>query len=57
MYVADTFHTDRGDQRFAVHHEQATVPPIWSLGTRGSGTNQFIKPWDLVFDPRGTVCS
>jgi DNA-binding beta-propeller fold protein YncE len=50
MYVADTFN----NRIEAINVSQctgSTVTPIWSVGTRGSGTDQFIKPWDLVFDP------
>jgi DNA-binding beta-propeller fold protein YncE len=52
MYVADTFN----NRVQAINVSQctgSTVTPIWSVGTRGSGTNQFIKPWDLVFDSTG----
>jgi DNA-binding beta-propeller fold protein YncE len=51
MYVADTFH----NRIVAIDvsnciTSKTTVPLIWDEGTRGSGTNQFIKPWDLVYD-------
>jgi DNA-binding beta-propeller fold protein YncE len=52
MFVADTFNM----RVQAINVSQctgSTVTPIWSVGTRGSGVNQFIKPWDLVFDPTG----
>jgi DNA-binding beta-propeller fold protein YncE len=50
MYVADTFN-NRVQAITVSTCTGSTVTPIWSVGTRGSGTNQFIKPWDLVFDP------
>jgi DNA-binding beta-propeller fold protein YncE len=52
MYVADTFN-NRVEAINVSTCTGTTVTPIWSVGTRGSGTNQFIKPWDLVFDPVG----
>jgi tripartite motif-containing protein 71 len=31
----------------------STVTPLWTTGVRGTGTGDFIKPWDLVYDPTG----
>ena len=50
MYVADTFN-NRVEAINVSQCTGSTVTPIWSVGTRGSGTNQFVKPWDLVYDP------
>jgi tripartite motif-containing protein 71 len=52
MYVADTFNM----RVIAISVSKCTastttVPTIWSVGTRGTGTNQFVKPWNLVYDP------
>ena len=52
MYVADTFN-NRVQAITVSTCTGSTVTPIWSVGTRGTGTNQFIKPWDLVFDATG----
>jgi DNA-binding beta-propeller fold protein YncE len=50
MYVADTFNNsiEAINPSFCTG---STVPVIWSVGTRGSGSGQFIKPWDIVYDP------
>jgi DNA-binding beta-propeller fold protein YncE len=50
MYVADTFN-NRIEAVNVAQCTGQTVPVLWDEGTRGSGTNQFIKPWDLVYDP------
>jgi DNA-binding beta-propeller fold protein YncE len=51
MYVADTFNNRIQAVSVSQCAQSTTVTPIWSIGTRGSGTGQFIKPWDIVFDP------
>jgi DNA-binding beta-propeller fold protein YncE len=51
MYVADTFNNRIEAISVSQCSNSTTVTPIWSVGTRGSGSGQFIKPWDIVYDP------
>ncbi len=49
MYVADTFNNRVSS--FTVAPNSSTAPtPRWRFGTKGSGTNQFLKPWGVGFD-------
>jgi DNA-binding beta-propeller fold protein YncE len=50
MYVADTYN----NRVSAFSISGSTVTQLWTKGSRGSGTNQFIKPWSLVFDSTQT---
>jgi DNA-binding beta-propeller fold protein YncE len=50
MYVADTFNNRIVAINVAQCSTNTTADPIWTVGTRGAGTNQFIKPWDLTYD-------
>ena len=50
MYVADTFN-NRVEAIDVSKCTGSTVPTLWSVGTRGSGSGQFIKPWDIAYDP------
>ena len=50
MYVADTFN-NRIEAIDVSKCTGSTVPTLWSVGTRGSGSGQFIKPWDIAYDP------
>ena len=51
MYVADTFNNRIEAISVSQCSNNTTVVPIWSVGTRGSGSGQFIKPWDIAYDP------
>jgi DNA-binding beta-propeller fold protein YncE len=51
MYVADTFNNKIEAVSVSQCTQNTAVTPLWSIGTRGTGVNQFIKPWDIVFDP------
>ena len=51
MYVADTFNNRIEAISVSQCSNNTTVTPIWSVGTRGSGSGQFIKPWDIAYDP------
>jgi tripartite motif-containing protein 71 len=50
MFVADTFNNRVEAISVSQCTSSSTITPLWSVGTRGSGTGQFIKPWDLVYD-------
>ena len=51
MYVADTFNNRIEAISVSQCSNNTTVVPIWSVGVRGSGSGQFIKPWDIAYDP------
>jgi tripartite motif-containing protein 71 len=51
MYVADTYNNRVEALSTSQCAGSTTADPIWSEGVRGSGTGDFIKPWDIVFDP------
>ena len=51
MYVADTFNNRIEAISVSQCSNSTTVTPIWTTGVRGSGTGDFIKPWDIVYDP------
>lgn len=50
MYVADT--NNNRIQAFSVTENGTTTTATqkWIEGARGSGVNQFIKPWDVSYD-------
>jgi tripartite motif-containing protein 71 len=50
MFVADTFNNRVEAVSVSQCTASSTVTPLWSIGTRGTGTSQFIKPWDVVYD-------
>src|ERR1017187_7987861 len=50
MFVADTFNNRVEAVSVSQCTSSSTVTPLWSIGTRGIGTGQFIKPWDVVYD-------
>jgi DNA-binding beta-propeller fold protein YncE len=50
MFVADTFNNRVEAVSVSQCTSSSTVTPLWSIGSRGTGTGQFIKPWDVVYD-------
>ncbi len=49
MYVADAF--NHRVASFTVAPNSSVEPsPRWRVGTKGSGTGQFLKPWGVSFD-------
>lgn len=46
MYVADTMN----NRIAAFSVSGTTVTQLWTIGTRGTGSSQFIKPWGLTYD-------